>query len=148
MSEAIKTEQFRLCRTVKSRFEEVDGVCQELREALRKHGLEGLGFCLELATRECLNNAVLHGNGGDASRDVQVDLRCARKWISLRVADEGKGFNWRKAKRESLPASEATSGRGLWIATTYADRVCFNASGNQITLWLRKAKHLQGKHYG
>jgi anti-sigma regulatory factor (Ser/Thr protein kinase) len=58
--------------------------------------------------------------------------------MSLQVTDEGQGFNWRRMRGRPLTDSNATSGRGLFLITAYADRVRFNRKGNQITLWLRK----------
>ena len=49
---------------------------------------------VELALREALNNAVIHGNGMDAHKLVQVHCRCERgAGISLTVKDQGEGFD-------------------------------------------------------
>ena len=136
MTQASGTPRLRLSWALLSRFEEVDAVCGEIRSALRKNGMESASFAVELTARECLNNAVRHGNAGNAARHVELELRSGRKWICLRVSDEGAGFNWRETRRRPLPAGDAIFGRGLSIAAAYADRVRFNRQGNQITLWL------------
>ena len=141
MNRVSNTSRLRLSRGLSSRFEEVDAVCGEIRSALLKNGMESVSFAVELTARECLNNAIRHGNAGVAARRVELELRSGRKWICLRVSDEGAGFNWRKIGRRPLPAGNAISGRVLSIAAAYADHVRFNRQGNQITLWLPR----QGK---
>ncbi|SPF55399.1 Anti-sigma-factor antagonist (fragment) [Candidatus Sulfopaludibacter sp. SbA4] len=97
-------------------------------------------FAAELLLREALNNAVVHGCGGDASRQV----RCAVRWragrLSITVADDGEGFDWRRARNHQAPAVSST-GRGMEIFRVYATRVRFNRKGNVTTL----IRRLQGQ---
>lgn len=126
----------RLSREIPGRLQAVDAVCRDLADWLGGHGLEAARFALELVARECLNNAILHGNGHDARKRVRLGVGCGPRWISLSVADEGPGFRWRTVRR-SLPEQDTRpGGRGLAIAALYADRVRFNRRGNQITVWL------------
>jgi anti-sigma regulatory factor (Ser/Thr protein kinase) len=49
---------------------------------------------VELALREALNNAVVHGNRLDAHKLVHVRCRCkVGEGISLTVSDQGQGFD-------------------------------------------------------
>src|SRR6202035_2850649 len=49
---------------------------------------------VQLALREALNNAVVHGNRLDAHKVVHVRCRCkAEKGISITVSDQGQGFD-------------------------------------------------------
>ena len=121
------------CRTIASRLTEVDGLCLSIRMWLNQAGLTTECFAVELLARESLNNAVIHGNAGYADRAIRLELCVGRKWIRLRVTDEGPGFDWRKARRRRSEL-EAESGRGLALFTLYADQVRFNRRGNQITL--------------
>ncbi len=123
---------------IPSRLEEVDRVCREIRSLLRDHGLEEACFSAELLARESLNNAIVHGHRRDERKKVKFDLRAGRRWISLRVLDEGPGFDWRKARKTPPPKATAPSGRGLCISALYAQRIRFNRQGNRITLWLKK----------
>lgn len=93
---------------------------------------------MELLLREFLNNAMIHGNGLDAHKQVQMSFRIGIKWMRIQIADEGPGFDWRKARR-TPPDADAESGRGLAIAMIYAQRVRFNRPGNQVTIWIRKS---------
>ena len=113
----------------------VDSTCLEIRSWLKANHLDAISFGVELVTRECLNNAILHGNAQQAQKKVTVNLSLGKKYLSLQVADEGPGFDWRKAKQSVVPVDCATSGRGLSIARLHARRIQFNRQGNQITLW-------------
>ncbi len=126
-----------LSRKILSRAEEIDGLCLEIRALLKARGLASTVFGVELLARECLNNAAKHGNGGDTGKRVALNLRFSRREIRLRVADQGRGFNWKRVLEAPPPRRTATSGRGLMIIGAYAERVRFNPRGNEITLWLR-----------
>ena len=125
-------------REIPSTLAEVDMLCREIRSLLIDNGLGEVGFPVELVARECLNNAVIHGNRRDASKKVALNLQIRRKWILLQVSDEGPGFNWRRVKRAPPPGDADISGRGLSIVTLYARRIAFNRRGNQVTLWLKR----------
>jgi anti-sigma regulatory factor (Ser/Thr protein kinase) len=79
--------------------------------------VEGNEFGVELALREVLSNAVIHGNGKDAHKLVEIHCRCERgKGVLLTVKDQGKGFDpntVRDALDSEGPFGEANDGRGL-----------------------------------
>ena len=129
-----------LAWSIPSDLSRVDHICQETRTLLDAHQQTALAFVLDLLLREFLNNAIIHGNQKTPGKLVQAALRIGRKWVVLRIRDEGRGFNWRKASQR-IPDETATSGRGLLIGRAYAGRMRYNQSGNEITLWLPKATH-------
>jgi len=139
MTPAMGAARTALEREIPSRLEEVDELCRQIRALLHDQGLGEVSFPVELAARECLNNAVIHGNRGDASKKVALNLQFRRKWILLQVSDEGPGFDWRRAKRTPLPGDESTSGRGLSVLSLFAHRIAFNRRGNRVTLWLKRS---------
>jgi anti-anti-sigma factor len=128
---------------IPSRMAEADALCLRVRETLCANGLSRLSFGVELLARECLANAVTHGNRGDADKSILFRLVEGREWIRLEVSDEGPGFAWRKALQTGMN-STACSGRGLHLYALYAERVQFNRRGNRITLWISK-KNQKGK---
>ena len=127
-----------LRRAVPSRAKAVERLCAEVRAFLHAHDLFEAAFAVELAARECLNNALEHGSQGRAGRAIRMELRVGRVWIQLSVADQGPGFQRRR--NPTLAAPGSTGGRGLAICSHYADRTAFNRRGNRITLWLSKAR--------
>jgi serine/threonine-protein kinase RsbW len=128
-----------LRQTIPSRAQEAESLCLKVRVFMQEAGLPETCFAVELLTRECLFNAIIHGNRNAADKSVDLTLSLGRKWIRLRVCDQGPGFAWRKARRASFDTL-IPSGRGLRICALYAERVRFNRMGNRISLWIREAK--------
>ena len=94
----------------------------------------GEEFAIELALREALENAVVHGNREDAGKKVHIRCRC---WpgneISIVVADQGKGFDFEKIVASGNtwdPASE--HGRGIQLMKAYMDDVHFERGGSEV----------------
>src|ERR1700757_1175783 len=72
---------------------------------------------IEMALREALANAVIHGNGDDSCKSVYVTCRCYMDGeIAITVQDEGRGFDPSvlvdPTFRENLLV---THGRGIYI---------------------------------
>ena len=126
--------------SIPSCLEAIEPLCDEIRILLDRRHLAAMQFAVEILARECLNNAVLHGNEGRNNGWVRFGMRVGRKLIRLRVADQGPGFDWRRMRRNRLPAGDEGTGRGLVVARIYAQRVAFNRCGNQVTLWINTAK--------
>lgn len=122
---------------------EVDRACSDVNRLLEANGLNEQQFAVQLMMREMLNNAVLHGSGGDASKTVRCNVDISDGSILIEIADEGKGFDWRgkyppRVANLPHPAGDAgklpTSSYGMKIIDTYADEVCFNDKGNRHAL--------------
>src|SRR6476659_2255469 len=83
----------------------------------------GEEFDVELALREALENAVVHGNQEDPDTKVHVRCRCQpSKEISILVTDQGKGFDIEKTVGNGIttdPYSER--GRGIQLMKAYMD---------------------------
>jgi len=120
---------------IASRRDEAELLCLKIRDLLQTNGLSQFCFAIELLARECVANAVNHGNGNDPAKSIVLRLRVGRAWIRLQVTDEGAGFAWREAMQKTTGTVEV-SGRGLRLYALYADRFRFNRSGNRITLWI------------
>lgn len=120
-------------------MEEAELLCMKIRAFLQSAELSEVSFPVELLARECLTNAVIHGNRNAADKTVVFNLAVGRKWIRLQVSDEGHGFRWRN-QREERQDTTIPSGRGVPLYALYAERVRFNRSGNRVALWVRKMK--------
>jgi serine/threonine-protein kinase RsbW len=133
-------EENELCLSIPSTLSAIDPLCEQIRLLLEKRHLEQMQFPVEILARECLNNAILHGNHGIADSLVNFFLRVGKRMICMRVTDQGPGFDWRGMVGNGLPADHATCGRGLAVSGIYAQRIAFNRRGNQVTLWINTSK--------
>ena len=89
---------------------------------------------VELALREALDNAVVHGNQEHPETKVHIRCRCEPgKEISIVVTDQGKGFDLGKVVGNGLasgPASEHV--RGIQLMKAYMDDVHFERGGSEV----------------
>ncbi len=94
---------------------------------------------LEIALREALANAMMHGNARRPGR--KVFLRCyagPRAGILIAVRDEGAGFDPdrvpdpRSANRKYL-----SHGRGLLLMRELTDWIVFRRGGSEVVLFRR-----------
>jgi len=97
---------------------------------------------VELALREALANAVIHGNRQDEDKNVVVRCFCQPdRGMLLIVEDEGMGFN--PAKVPNPTNAEClleTHGRGLFLMKRLMDHVRISRrgrSGTRVTLLKR-----------
>jgi anti-sigma regulatory factor (Ser/Thr protein kinase) len=133
------TEDRRLVAQLRSDIGEVASACAQVRELLKKNHLPDRIFHVELVVRECLNNAMLHGNAQDPAKKTTLKVTVGRKWICVRVADQGPGFDWQNQAPPDFSNAHC-NGRGLGIIKLYSRRVAHNAKGNEIAVWMNKDK--------
>jgi serine/threonine-protein kinase RsbW len=84
-------------------------------------------FGVDMAVREAVTNAVLHGNRQDETKSVEVAFTVTPEALEIRVRDRGAGFD-----PESVPdPTDAqnvlkTSGRGIFFMRTFMDEVSWS----------------------
>jgi serine/threonine-protein kinase RsbW len=96
--------------------------------------ISGNEFDVELALREALGNAVVHGNQEDPGKKVHIRCRCGPgKGISIIVTDQGKGFDFGKVLANGLAADPAGAhGHGIQLIEAYMDDVHFARGGSEV----------------
>ena len=95
---------------------------------------------LRVGLTEALANAMLYGNGQDPRKRVYVEARLSRDHISIRVTDEGRGFDPGSIPDPTLPDRIARScGRGIFLIRRLMDHVRYNERGNSIEMRLNAA---------
>jgi serine/threonine-protein kinase RsbW len=120
---------------------EIDAISPLIDQLMRL--IEGLccvvggEFAVELALREALNNAVVHGNAMDPHKLVKVRCRCeSGKGVWLAVRDQGKGFDPSEVsdplERNSMKAEQ---GRGIYLMKWAMDQVVFKVGGAEVCMW-------------
>ena len=98
-----------------------------VESALRDHRVpEALISDLAIAATELVNNAILHGNKKDASKNVTVSLQFRETEVTVRVADEGDGFDPGQVPDPLADENLLKEvGRGIFIARSLMDELSF-----------------------
>ena len=107
---------------------------QVIRLIEESHCVAGEELAVELALREALNNAVVHGNRLDPAKLVQVYCRCELgKELSLVVRDQGIGFDPNGISDPlALENLQAEHGRGILLMRSQMDEVSFERGGTEV----------------
>ena len=114
----------------------VDGVMQIAREMKCAEGYE---YQVELALREALANAIVHGCNNDPTKKVECCVACTESSdVMIVVRDPGEGFS-PSAVPSPLAAENLHSdhGRGIYLINQLMDEVSFERNGAEIRM--RKA---------
>ena len=90
-----------------------------------------------LTLSEAVNNAIMHGNEEDPSKQVviQTTLSDNKEMLTISVEDEGDGFD-----PESIPDPLKDEnlmnegGRGVYLIKQYADELEFSKDGSKVTI--------------
>ena len=92
---------------------------------------------LEIALREALANAVLHGNQSDSAKKVLVRAYCdPTKGFVIAVRDEGPGFDPTTVpdpRREDR--LHLTHGRGIFLMRELMDHIEHRKGGREVVLY-------------
>ena len=108
-----------------SRIDTVATAAAAVAEFVGRLGVsDEAAFGIDMAVREAVTNAVLHGNRQDDKKSVEITLKSLPDAVEISVHDEGRGFN-----PEEVPDPTAqenilkTSGRGIFFMRTFMDEV-------------------------
>jgi serine/threonine-protein kinase RsbW len=111
--------------TLPSRIDSVEEAAASIAGLLNRSGVdEAVAFGVDMAVREAVTNAVLHGNQQDEKKFVRISAATSPDRLEICVHDDGEGFN-----PEDVPnptASEnilKTSGRGIFFMRTFMNDV-------------------------
>jgi serine/threonine-protein kinase RsbW len=121
LAEASRTVE----QVLDSTLESVDQAERVTLELARESGfgeedLDRIG----MSVRECVVNAVVHGNRYNANKKVQFSILRTPRQFTVRIADQGEGFD-----PAALPDPVVgdnlfrQSGRGLFLMKTFMDDV-------------------------
>lgn len=111
-------------------------VDQLMRFVLHFRSADGSEIGIEMALREALANAVIHGNGDDSCKTVYVKCRCYMDGeISITVRDQGRGFDSNAVPDPTfLENLLFTHGRGIYLMKTLMDEVSFEEGGSVVRM--------------
>jgi serine/threonine-protein kinase RsbW len=100
---------------------------------------------VEVALREALANAIIHGNHENPRKHVHVRCRCKPDEVSIAVKDEGRGFDVNNIADPTAPENiGSVHGRGIYLMKALMDEVRFEEGG--VVVQMRKsASHAAAK---
>jgi serine/threonine-protein kinase RsbW len=108
-----------------SRIETVAQAAHAVADFVTRSGIsEEAAYGIDMAVREAVTNAVVHGNGQDEGKAVELTLKSSPEAVEITVHDQGQGFN-----PEAVPDPTEdenilkTSGRGIFFMRTFMDEV-------------------------
>ena len=111
-----------------SRIETVAHAANAVADFVTRSGIsEEAAYGIDMAVREAVTNAVVHGNREDERKAVELTLKSSPDAVEITVHDQGQGFN-----PEAVPDPTEdenilkTSGRGIFFMRTFMDEVSWS----------------------
>jgi len=94
---------------------------------------------IEIALREALLNAIIHGNREDPHKHVYVTILCGTEGeVAITIRDEGAGFDSNSVLDPTAPEQVMSAhGRGIYLMRALMDEVSFEEGGTVV--YMRKA---------
>jgi serine/threonine-protein kinase RsbW len=93
---------------------------------------------IAMAVRECMVNAVVHGNRYNAHKKVRLSVTHSSDRLTVRIVDQGEGFDFANLPD---PLAEENllrhSGRGIFLIRAFMDEVDMRPAspeGTEVTL--------------
>lgn len=108
----------------------IDEVCAEF------HVKEDYYGELLIAMTEAVNNAIVHGNKLDPSKQVTLTFDIVNETnMRFIIEDEGPGFDYNNLPDPTAPENiEKPHGRGVFLMRQLADACSFDDGGRVVTL--------------
>ena len=108
-----------------SHIEAVADAAAAVTDFVKSCGLdEQVAFGVDMAVREAVTNAVVHGNQEDEGKSVEVIFGCGENALEIEIRDQGEGFDPATVPDPTEPANLLkTSGRGIFLMRTFMDEV-------------------------
>ncbi len=134
-----REDAVKIDRSFDSTLECVDEAETLILDAAGKAGFdEDEQHHISMAARECLVNAVVHGNRYSAHKKVHVVIESSSERIRIVITDEGEGFDLSELPD---PLAEENllrhSGRGIFLIRAFMDSLTVrkvSPHGTEVTL--------------
>jgi len=126
---------------IAGRLEAISPAVEQLMLEVR--GMEcskGKEFEIETALREALANAVRHGCGNDAAKEVEACVACDEsRGMLIVVRDPGPGFDPAAIPSPIVGQNVFRAhGRGIYLINELMDEVSFENGGTEIRMLKRR----------
>jgi serine/threonine-protein kinase RsbW len=121
-----------LCQSLPSRIDAISPAAEQLMRFIANFGnADGSAADIEIALREALANAIVHGNREDPRKRVFLTCRCTTDGeVYITVQDEGPGFEIDSLPDPTVPENRLrATGRGICLMKALMDEVHFEQRG-------------------
>ncbi|MCY0991208.1 ATP-binding protein [Nannocystis sp. ILAH1] len=130
--------------TLASRRSSVTAVQHHLGEFMHRLGIHAdEQWAIDLAVREAVANAVVHGNREDPGKSVTLTAEARDGWLVVQVEDHGAGFDAAELADPRDPEQRLRPhGRGVFLIRHLVDEVRFVPSpggGTTVVMHARTA---------
>jgi serine/threonine-protein kinase RsbW len=110
----------------------IDTVCSKMEVN------ESFGNIL-IAVTEAVNNAILHGNKSQSSKQVKLKSAKNEDTFCFIIEDEGNGFDFNSLPDPTAPENiEKENGRGIFLMRNLSDDVEFENNGSRVIIYFSK----------
>ena len=90
---------------------------------------------LIVALTKAVNNAIVHGNKQDESKNVEISVAKDDHKLIFYVKDEGEGFDFNNLPDPTAPENlEKPTGRGVFLMKNLSDMVIFSDNGSLVEI--------------
>lgn len=110
-----------------------------LRDAQVDMNIDDMKFPdILISLTEAVNNAILHGNNADESKNVEISMQEESTGVAISVTDEGNGFNPHEIPDPTAPENiECCGGRGVFIMNSLADKISYANNGSTVQMFFK-----------
>lgn len=111
-----------------SRIETVAKAANAVADFVSRSGIsEEAAYGIDMAVREAVTNAVVHGNAQDEQKAVELTLKSSPDAVEISIHDQGEGFNPEEVPDPTEDENILkTSGRGIFFMRTFMDEVTWS----------------------
>lgn len=99
---------------------------------------------IEIALREALTNAMVHGNHADPEKHVDIVCRCGLDGsVDITIRDQGDGFDSRALPDPTAGQNLMSAhGRGVYLMRALMDEIRYAEGGATIHMRKNPARHV------
>lgn len=138
----MRRSQARLDMLIPSDLSYVIGINYEISLLLKEFGFppQDTRINIPLACDEAITNAIIHGNGSDPEKKVNIQIYVSNNRFRMRVRDQGAGFDVATVADPTQGENVMRkSGRGVYLMRNIMDSVEYRDGGRVLELEKRNA---------
>ncbi len=133
---SLKTFGSRLLLTLPSQQNQVCHIEKFVTQIVSKFNInQDIYGNILISLTEAVNNAIIHGNGKDKSKKVEVCFEKKDKKVCFKVSDEGKGFDYNNLPDPTAPENICEcGGRGVFLMHQLSDDIQYMDDGRTVEM--------------